>query len=334
MTNRERVFAALSHQQTDIIPYNIAFTHESRRKLVEHYGDENFEDKLGNCFQFLDFDGFDRCKEVKPNIFQDWFGVQWDRTMDKDIGSVCNRLITERNFHTFQFPDPNGHELYEGKMAILKRAQDKIIVGNLGFSLFERAWTLMGMEELLIAMALNKNMVHAFLDRIVEYDLQVLMQACTYPIDGVRFGDDWGQQSGLIMGPVLWREFIKPRIKRMYEFVKSKGKFVLIHCCGKIQEVLPDLIEVGVDVFNPFQPEVMDVFEIKKQFGSHISFYGGISTQRTLPYATADRVQEEVRRLLDVMGNGGGYIASPAHNIPADARPDNVAAMIEVLKRQ
>ena len=150
----------------------------------------------------------------------------------------------------------------------------------------------------------------------------------------MRFGDDWGQQRGLIMGPVLWREFIKPRIAALYGLVKAKGKRVFIHSCGKVAELLPDLIEIGVDVFNPFQPEVMDVEEMKRLHGGEITFFGGISTQKTLPYGTPAQVREEVRRLIDRVGKNGGYIAAPAHDVPKDAKPENVAAMIEVLKGQ
>ena len=120
----------------------------------------------------------------------------------------------------------------------------------------------------------------------------------------------------------------------MYGLAKSKGKFVSIHSCGKVDQLFPDLIECGVDVFNPFQPEVMDVFDMKKKYGSRLSFYGGISTQKTLPYGTVTQIRDEVKRLLDVVGKDGGYIASPAHSIPPDAKPENIAAMIETLQNQ
>ena len=104
--------------------------------------------------------------------------------------------------------------------------------------------------------------------------------------------------------------------------------------CGKVQELFPELIECGLNVFNPFQPEVMDVNEMKKKYGGSLSFYGGISTQNTLPYGTVAQVKEEVSRLIEIVGKNGGYFASPAHSIPADAKPENIAAMIEVLKNQ
>jgi uroporphyrinogen decarboxylase len=185
-----------------------------------------------------------------------------------------------------------------------------------------------------MAMIDDREFAHTLFDRILEYDMAVARLALEYPIDGMRFGDDWGQQRGLLTGPALWREYVKPRIRKLYGLVKARGKRVFIHSCGKVEELFPDMIECGVDVFNPFQPEVMDVYEVKRRHGSRISFFGGISTQKVLPYGTVAQVKEEVRRLISRVGKDGGYIASPAHDIPKDARPENVAAMIDVLRGQ
>ena len=136
------------------------------------------------------------------------------------------------------------------------------------------------------------------------------------------------------MGPVLWRRYILPRVSQLYGLVKSRGKRVFIHCCGQVEELFPDLIEAGVDVFNPFQPEVMDVESVKARYGSRLTFFGGISTQKTLPYGTVAQVREETKRLIQRIGKDGGYIAAPAHDIPRDAKPENIAAMIEVLRNQ
>jgi uroporphyrinogen decarboxylase len=136
------------------------------------------------------------------------------------------------------------------------------------------------------------------------------------------------------MGYDLWKEFIEPRVRQQYKAVKDRGKYVVIHSCGKVDELFPDLIEAGLDVFNPFQPEVIDAFDAKKRYGGRLCFFGGISTQRTLPYATVDEVKEQIKRLIDGVGKDGGYFAAPAHAIPPDAKPENVAAMIEVLQNQ
>jgi uroporphyrinogen decarboxylase len=334
MNNRERVVATLNHQQPDVVPYDIGFTQPSHAKMVDYYGDPDFRSKLGNCLTVLGCEPAGSWKQVRDDIWEDQFGVQWDRTIDKDIGNVCNVLVTPENAKEYRLPDPDDPSRYANYADVLDDKRDRFVVVNLGFSLYERAWTLAGMESFMMAMVSDQQFAHRLLDRILEFNLRVIENACSYDIDAMMFGDDWGMQTGLQMGPRLWREFIKPRIREMYQRVKAHGKFVFIHSCGKVDGVFPDLIECGLDVFNPFQPEVIDVFEAKRHYGDQLSFYGGISTQKTLPYGTVADVQQEVRRLLDKVGKNGGYIASPAHAIPTDARPENIAAMIEVLQNQ
>jgi uroporphyrinogen decarboxylase len=334
MNNYERVLAALTHRQPDRIPYNVGFTHKAYAKMAVFYSDADFAARLSNCLTMLGCEPAGSWREVQPDAWEDQFGVRWNRAVDKDIGVVCNQRVTPESLRQYRFPDPDDPSRYAGYADLLSRKGDRFVVANLGFSLFERAWTLMGMENLLVAMVADKPFVHEFLDRILEFNLRVIANACAFEIDAMMFGDDWGMQTGLIMGPHLWRELIGPRVKQMYSLAKSKGKFVFIHSCGKVDSVFPDLIASGLDVFNPFQPEVMDVYEIKSRYGNQLSFYGGISTQKTLPYGTVAQVKEEVRRLLEVVGRDGGYIAAPAHDIPPDARPENIAAMLEVLQNQ
>lgn len=334
MTSRERVIAVLRHRQPDRVPYNIAFTIPAHEKMAQFYGNPDFHSKLGNCLTELSTEPAESWREVYPNIWEDQFGVQWDRHVDRDIGVVCNRLVTPENVTRFPLPDPDEPSRYAGYHGVRRKNPDGFLVAALGFSLFERAWTLVGMENLLIAMLENKPFVHALLDRILEFNLRVIDNACTHDIDAMLFGDDWGQQRGLITGPALWREFIKPRVAQMYARAKMRRKFVFIHSCGKVDSLFLDLIEIGLDAFNPFQPEVMDVFGAKRCYGDRLSFYGGISTQRLLPYGTVQQVRDEVRRLLDEIGRNGGYIAAPAHGIPPDAKAENIAAMISVLQNQ
>jgi len=334
MTPRQRVLDSLEHRQPDRTPYHITFTAPAREKMIAHYGNPGFESSLGNCLTVLRTRLPERELAGQPGVWEDEFGVQWDRRVDPDIGTVCNRRITPGALNAYRFPDPRAPARFERFQAGLREKGGRFALATLAFTLFERAWTLAGMEELLVAMVLEKPFAHRLLDRILEYDLEVVRQALRFDVDGVRFGDDWGGQRGLLMGPALWREFIKPRVAQLYGLVKAAGKRVFIHCCGKVDELFSELIEIGVDVFNPFQPEVMDVEQMKRRYGGEITFFGGISTQKTLPYASAAELKEEVRRLLDRVGRQGGYIAAPAHDVPKDARPENVAAMIEVLKGQ
>lgn len=331
MTPRERLLATLNHRQPDRTPYQISFTQKAHAAMVAYTGDEHFDAEWENAIAW--YSGLctaNEGREVAPGIWEDAYGVQWDRTVDKDIGVVCNTRVTPETLADYAFPeilDP----AYLGKA---RAAADHFVLADLGFSLFERAWTLAGMENVLAAMLAEPDFINSLLDRILAFNLRVIDKACAHDIDAMMFGDDWGQQRGLIMGPALWRAYIKPRIAQMYARVHHYGKYVFIHSCGKVDEVFPDLIEIGLNAFNPFQPEVIDVTAAKREYGKDLTFFGGISTQQTLPFGTPAQTRAEVRYLLDVVGRDGGYIAAPAHSIPGDAKPENVLAMMEVLRGQ
>ena len=334
MTPRERVRRAVQFQETDIVPYQVDFTSGAHQKMAEYYGDPSFAQKIGNHLAAISARHGSSWTEVQPCHFQDEWGAIWNKTIDKDIGVIVNRVLPEPTLRGFKVPDltlPGIDEAYRG---FVQAHPDKFRVASLGFSLFERAWTLRGMDNLLMDMLESPAFVHELLDVITEFNLAQIDTAVAYDIDSVYLGDDWGSQRGLIMGPDLWREFIKPPLTKMYRRIRDAGKFVLIHCCGDVKAVLPDLVEAGLNIFNPFQPEVMDIFETKKRYYGQLSFFGGISIQHLLPYGTPDEVRREVRHLLKVLGKGGGYIAAPSHAIPNDVPAGNMAALIEVLQAQ
>jgi uroporphyrinogen decarboxylase len=183
-------------------------------------------------------------------------------------------------------------------------------------------------------MVANPEFLHELLDAICDWNLQVMDGMLAYPFDAVYLGDDWGSQRGLIMGPRLWREFVKPRAERLYKRAHEKGRKVFIHSCGDVDEIFGALVEMGLDVFNPFQPEVMDTFALAKEYKGRLAFWGGISTQKLLPYGTPDEVRAGVGDILKRIGAGGGYIAAPAHETPKDVPIENLMAMIEVLRGQ
>jgi len=333
MTCKERVKIALNHKQPDKTPYEIRFTIPAYEKMQKYYKDDNFINKIGNHLVFLSAEL--PMTEVKPGFFVDEWGAMWDRTQDKDIGNVCNCLLADiSNLDKLKMPDPEDERRYSGWEKTIETHQDKFIFLDFGFSFFERAWTLRGMENLLVDMLADEGFVNAFFDKILDYNLKYIRKALKYNVDGLHFGDDWGQQRGMIMGPALWRKYIKPRIAKMYGLVREHGLTVSIHSCGDVSEVFEDLIEIGLNVFNPFQPEVMDIYEMKKKYGDKLCFYGGLSTQKVLPYGTPDDVRKETKKLIREIGASGGYILSPAHDIPKDVPAENIAALIETLQNQ
>ena len=136
------------------------------------------------------------------------------------------------------------------------------------------------------------------------------------------------------MGRRIWKEFLAPRLKRMYGRVRDAGKIVGIHSCGDVDELFDDLIDIGLNLFNPFQPDVMDVYALKKKYQGRLAFHGGLSVQRLLPFGTPDAVRAETRRLICEIGRGGGYIFAPSHGITADTPVANMLAMFEELHGQ
>ena len=182
-------------------------------------------------------------------------------------------------------------------------------------------------------MDIYPDFVRQLFNSIVDYNIAQVKKALTFDIDGIYYGDDWGAQRGLQMGPTTWREFIYPVLKRMYGVVKDAGKHVFIHSCGDVDELFDDLIEIGVDCFNPFQPEVMDVWTLLPKYRGRLSFLGGLSTQKTLPYGSVEDVSKETRKLLE-LGGQGGYIFAPAHDVEGDVPLENMLAFIDEVKSQ
>ena len=332
MTNREKVYKALRHEEQDILPYDFALLPELAEKVKNAI---DIQKEYENCcFAYCGNGAF---TETKKDYFEDEFGVVWNKTKDKDIGVVDNRLIPDAEKYSYEFPGIDEKRLrgnIESSIGYAKKT-GKFVMFTIGFSMFERAWTLRGMENLLIDMIDNPDFVHKLMGDIAGYNLKLLRIALEYEdLDGFYFGDDWGQQRGLIMGISHWREFIKPNVAKMYAPVKAAGKFTLQHSCGDINQLFPDLIEIGLDAYQTFQPEIYDIEKVKREFGGKLSFWGGISTQRLLPFAKPAELKAEIFRTIKIMRKGGGYILAPTHGMPGDIPVENVVAMIEAFKEQ
>ena len=155
---------------------------------------------------------------------------------------------------------------------------------------------------------------------------------CIEEIDGVLLGSDWGTQRDLLISPEAWRIHIKPGEQKEYDLLKANGKDVWIHSCGNIERIIPDLVEMGVDVLNPIQPECMDIYKLKDDYGDRLTFWGGISTQQTLPNGTPKEVEKETQKIIEYMSKSGGYITSSSQEIQADVPFVNVCALIDTAK--
>jgi len=332
MTEREIIRLVLEGREPPYVPWSMGFTTEAKQRLQGYYGCDDVEVPLQNHLLKLGSDvGF--FTELGDHRVQDVFGVVWDRTVDKDIGNVEGCVLPRPTFSGYEFPDPLDARFFQAIPGKIETFPHRFRVFQIGFSLYERAWTLRGLENLLMDFYDHPAFVEELFAAIGDYNVAQVNQALKYDIDAVYFGDDWGQQRGLQMGPRIWRRFIRPVLKRMYRVVREAGKFVMIHCCGDVDELFDELVEIGLNCFNPFQPEVMNVYALLPRYRGRLAFHGGLSTQRTLPFGTVDEVRAETRRLLE-LGRNGGYIFAPAHDVEGDVPLENMLAMIEVVQGQ
>jgi uroporphyrinogen decarboxylase len=337
MNRRDLVYAALNHEETKPVPYHIEFTGESLKKMVLATGKApaEVEKSVGSYLNYIQYWGWPTELPDKQGYFRDEFGVVWNRNgPEKDIGWAEDPLIPDIETSEYRFPEPDIPRLRRDIEGLLACREDRFTFMGFGFCMFERAWSLMGMEQVLTAMVTSPGELEEFFDGICDFFIRLVDVALEYDLDGIYFGDDWGQQRGLIMGLPHWRRFIKPRMARLYARVKAKGKIVIQHSCGDCNTILNELIEIGLDCYQTFQPEIYDIAEVKRKYGDRLCFWGGVSTQQVLPVFTPEQVQKEIVRVGNILRPGGGFIMAPTHALPSDIPAENILAMMEVFQNQ
>jgi len=357
MTCRERIQSLIDGREPDRMPYHCNLTRKIKRKLAEYYGVEPgaVECHVGNHLLYLSFKEPEQSESATPGQpavedheggtysfklkrtregrLVDEFGIAWDNEGAYDTGDwgMVDHPVKNMEIGSYRFPDGRAAGRFRGLEQVVLDNPDRFNV-LLMIGLFDTAWHVAGIQDLMMGMAMeDTRFVDAMLDQALEFNIGVIEQMPAF-IHGVRFMEDWGQQKGLMMGVEHWRRFIKPRLREMYAAVKKRGCAVMSHSCGDTTELFPDLIELGVDVSDPLQPEVMDLGFIKREYGRDIVLFGGLGCQSTLPYGTPDEVVSETRARWRLLGEGGGYILGSAGSIPTDVPIENVVALFDCCR--
>jgi len=349
MKHRERVEIALNHQNPDRCPMHISFTPEFKKHLCISMGLESDSSNNFKLERALEQDmlltsvGWANSYYNDNHDYFDEWGVGW-RVVEYEtplgFGHYTevnrNPLGDDDAIFTYQPPDPNRPELYVEAEKLVNSYKDEYwIVGVTVTTIFETAWALRGLERLLTDFSINPDLANQILDIPYHYHLKAAKKLTELGVDMIWLGDDVGAQDGMMISPKMWQKFFKPRMADFISALKSINPDVKIayHSDGNIVKIIPDLIEIGLDVLNPIQPACMDPKQIKKDFGNHLSFWGSIDEQYTLPFGTPNDVKKEVIDRIETLGKNGGLILSPTHHVQLDTPLENFWAMVNTIKQ-
>jgi uroporphyrinogen decarboxylase len=306
-------------------------------RLDAYYGSTAWRERLTPYLVGVSAVDTDYKTPISDTHVRDAYGGIW-RT-DRRPWHLEQPPLPEAAWGDYVFPAAEAFFRPESKAEAFKTCAaqpDSFHMGCLGWGLFERSWNLRGFENVLMDSIAEPEFLEEMLDRLMHLYLEFVEYTADLPIDGILFGDDWGDQRGVILGPERWRRFLKPRWATIYQAVHDHGKVVMSHSCGSVAEIIPDLIEIGLDVLESVQPEAagMNPYELKQRFGDKITFWGCLGSQSTIPFGTPEEVAREARRLAREMGEGGGYILSPAKPLQPETPTENAVAMLEAFTNQ
>jgi len=321
----------INHKETDSVPYNFAFSPPIEKALIEHFRSDQLENALRLPIRMT------APESIKPlfadpavygDTIRDEFDVIWS-TNKIDRGSPIGIPLKSPSLKGYRFPDAALPERFKHIEQWSRKQAGHFRIIWVG-DLWERATFMRGMENLLLDVALNQSFVEALLEGITEYILQTMeILFDRFQFEAIALSDDYGTQKAMLINLDDWRRLVKPCLKKIYAAAKNAGRKVFHHSCGNIVDIIADMIDVGLDILHPIQPEAMDIYELKKRFGSDVTFCGGMPTQRILPDGTPAQVRAAVRQIKAKMSKGGGYIFEPGITVQADVPVANVLAMID-----
>jgi len=337
ITYRELVERQLRFEETPCVPYGrLGCEAPLREKMTRHFGSEQWMEPIDNAA--IVFGGIrERPADYRgQERFTDVYGVTWRAApSDSDAADhVEHSPLEEPDIKQLKLPSAEQvcpDDLLENIDRNCAANPDRFTAVMFGQGIFERPWTLRGFQNALLDSIAEPEFYAELVGRVAEHQMGIVQRLCQTQIDAIHFGDDWGDQRGVTLGPERWRKFIKPHVAEHYEYVKKQGKYTFTHCCGCVTDIIPDMIEIGLDCLQSVQPEAMDPYELKRRFGGKIAFWGGLGSQSTLPFGTPEEIKAEVRKLCREMGKGGGFLLGPAKALRVEMPVENVIATIEAF---
>ena len=346
MTPKQRILSAINHKTPDRVPHDLRVVPELAEQLCDLLDAPDYEhvqarlgvDLRSVCPQFEGpLELGPRRRDFGDGTWQDMWGLRY-RTMSNIAGGVHHEVVshplagaaTAADVERYPWPSVDECYNFDPVPAFCAQHADYALVG--GFAHFYCPGAdLRGYENWLIDLAQDSPVARAMLEHMEAFWLEYtnrLHAAAAGALDIFFLADDYGMQDRMLLSPTTWRRMFKPILTRFIDQAHSRDLPVCIHSCGNVRAIIPDLIDIGIDILDPIQPLArdMDPYQLKRHYGRHLCFHGGLDLQQLLPHGTPDQVRAEAHRLTDIMGQDGGYILAPAHEVQADVPPQNIVA--------
>ena len=338
MNSKERVHAALARKPVDRVPVFMWFHPSTARHLARllEIPVSQVGQAMGNDVQMTwvnnnyAMEGITHEHDGEGHV--DEWGVRWVKQyfFNQIAGFPLARAARDEVLQ-YRFPYEHKDRLLHLMDPVAAAARDTFIGCDISPCVFEMYWRLRGMEQTMLDMAADPDLAWTMFERCADFAVELGEAACErFPLDWLWAGDDVASQHSMLMSPATWRKLIKPHLQRTFAVGKSRGLWVAYHCCGALRPIIPDLIEIGLDVLNPIQANCpgMDALELKKEYGRHLTFMGGLDTQDVLPFGSVEQVRRATARLIEGMTcDGGGYILAASHTSPPETPDENILAM-------
>lgn len=340
MNSKERVYGALQRTPVDRTPVWMWFQPSTAQRLAaaleipvsrlaDALGDDIRQTWVNNNYAM---EGIVHAHEGESHI--DFWGITWRR--EGEFNQITSAPLADVDRETclaYEFPWKHLDNLLAQMTPVVNNARNRFIGCDVSPCVFEMYARIRGLQPAALDLAMDPALASLMMTRCADFAVELSRRACAqFPLDWLWTGDDVAGQQTLIMNPALWRELIKPLLKRIVDIGKGAGLPVAYHCCGALSSIIPDLIEIGIDVLNPVQCNCpgMNPFELKRAYGDRLTFMGGVDTQRLLPNGSAHDVMRETRTLIEGMtSDGGGYILAASHAVPPETPNENIFAMYE-----
>jgi uroporphyrinogen decarboxylase len=356
MNARERTITAINHRQPDRPPLYVSLTPQIAEKLSEIHGlpfeppIDAMESARISHMGLLTGLGVDivaiapASPPSNPTITlpdgrvkNEWGMVFKDIGMYSELNEFpLSEALSKDDILAYPFPDPLAPGRFDiAREMLATYGHSHGIIGDVETMFFEISWYLTGLEKFLVDLVTEAAYLPELMDQVMHYIIEAGKKLLSMGVDILWCGDDFGGQTGMLIDPDAWRRIIKPRIKYMFEEFRrvQPGIKLAWHSCGSIIPIIPDFIDLGLDILNPIQPlaKGMDPVFLKREFGKDLVFFGGIDVQDLLPNGTPEMIHDEVRRRMEILGKDGGYIVAPAHNIQPDTPVENVSALFDAV---